>query len=270
MSRQASGVWALGDFDQIMRATTAQVGALLVEACGVHAGQRLLDVGAGTGNVALPAARAGAAVVASDITPELMAVGRAAAEAEGLRIDWIQADAQALPFEDGAFDVVTSSFGAIFAPDHRATASNLLRVLRPGGTLGMLNWTPESWPGQMFATLAQFMPPPPPGFEAPSMWGWEPHLRELLGARVAQLRTELRSVVIDHFKTPADIVLFYRANFGPLVAAYAALADAPERALALDEALLDFARRTNLAVTEDGTRYELEFLLVVAQTPASA
>ncbi|MDO8211279.1 class I SAM-dependent methyltransferase [Conexibacter sp. CPCC 206217] len=266
-----SGVWALGDFPKVARETIAGTGAILVEACGVHSGQRLLDVAAGAGNVALPAARAGAEVVASDITPELLAAGRALAAGEGLGVEWVEADAQALPFGADAFDVVTSAFGAIFAPDHRATAAELLRVCRPGGTIGLLNWTPEGWSGQFFARLAAFMPAPPPDFQSPALWGHEPHLRELLGDGIADLRVQRRMVVLDHFATPADLVLFYRENFGPVIAVCRALADDPQALTALDEALIDFARRTNLAAGRgEGARYELEYLLVVARTRQAA
>lgn len=264
----AARVWALGDFPRIARETISGTGDVLVAACDVRAGQRVLDVAAGSGNVALPAARAGARVIASDITPELLAAGRAAAEAEGLRLHWVEADAQALPFDDGAFDVVLSSFGAMFAPDHARTAAELARVCRPGGTIGLVSWTPDGWAGGFFATIGAFAPPPPAGAQPPVLWGIEAHVRELFGARVSALRSETRMVVIEHFDAPIDLVAYYRANFGPVIATYAALGDDPERVAALDAALLDFATRTNL--DPDGGRWELEYLLVVAQAASSA
>lgn len=264
----ARHVWALGDFPRIARETIAGTGDLLVAECGVSAGQRVLDVAAGSGNVALPAARAGARVIASDITPELLAAGRADAEAEGLSLHWIEADAQALPFDDDAFDVVLSSFGAMFAPDHARTAAELTRVCRPGGTIGMVNWTPQGWVGGFFATVGAFAPPPPPGAQPPALWGVEAHVRELFGARVSALRAEPRTLAIDHFDAPGELMAYYRANFGPVIAAYAALGDDPERVAALDAALLDYATQTNL--DPDGGRWELEFLLVVAQAAQAA
>lgn len=266
---EPSGVWALGDLARVVRETIGSTGAELTAACGVGRGQRVLDVGAGTGNVALPAARAGAQVVASDIVPELLAIGRAEAEQEGLRLQWVQGDAQALPFVDNAFDVVLSSFGAMFAPDQPQTAAELLRVCRPNGTLGLQSWTPEGWTGEFFATISSFLPPPPEEFRAPALWGSEPHLRELLGDGLADLRTERCTVVIDRFDEPQELVAYYRANFGPLIAAHRSLADDPDSAAALDEALLDFAQRSNSAsAKQGGTRYELEYLRAIAQVAA--
>src|SRR5687768_3795942 len=137
------GMWALGDYQRFAAATVWPLGPVLVDACGISAGQRVLDVAAGTGNVAIRAAKAGAMVVASDLTPENFGAGRRAAAAEGVELEWREADAEALPFDDGEFDVVTSCFGAMFAPDHHAAANELLRVCRPGGTIGMMNFTPE-------------------------------------------------------------------------------------------------------------------------------
>jgi ubiquinone/menaquinone biosynthesis C-methylase UbiE len=136
-------MWALGDYDRFARTTVWELGPVLVEACGIRRGQRVLDVAAGTGNVAIRAAMAGASVVASDLTPENFEAGRRATASAGLDLEWIEGDAESLPFADDAFDVVTSCFGAIFAPNHRAVADELLRVCRPGGTIGMINFAPE-------------------------------------------------------------------------------------------------------------------------------
>jgi ubiquinone/menaquinone biosynthesis C-methylase UbiE len=259
----ARDVWALGDFPRVARELVPSVGPALVEACGIHAGQRVLDVAAGAGAVAIPAVEAGATVTASDITPELLAAGRAEAAERGVELEWVEADAQALPFDDDAFDVVTSSFGAMFAPDHAATAAELLRVCRPGGTIGMANWTPDGWIGGFFLTIAQHVPVPPPA-TPPALWGHEPYVEQLFGDRVASLALERRRISIDGFEQPADLVAFYKANFGPVIVAYASVAGDPERLAALDAAFTAYAERTNLGTPGGPTRYELEYLQVLA------
>ena len=152
-------MWALGDYHRFATATVWGLGPVLVDACGVSAGQRVLDVAAGTGNVAIRAAQAGASVVASDVTPENFDAGRRAAREAGVDLEWVEGNAEALPFGDGEFDVVTSCFGAMFAPDHQATASELLRVCRPGGVIGMINFTPEGAGGDFFRVLGSYAPP---------------------------------------------------------------------------------------------------------------
>src|SRR5919106_3752557 len=155
------GMWALGDYNRYTRELDIQqIGRDLVDACGVGAGQRVLDVAAGTGNVAIRAAEAGADVIASDITVENMEAGEREASERGIELEWIEGDAQALPFGDGEFDVVASSAGAMFAPDHQAVADELLRVCRPGGKIGMANFVPESLIGDVFKVTGGYVPPP--------------------------------------------------------------------------------------------------------------
>jgi ubiquinone/menaquinone biosynthesis C-methylase UbiE len=263
MTTQATtGPWALGDYPRLAREVLAGLGASLVTACGVRPGQRVLDVAAGSGAAAIPAARAGAEVVATDLTPELLAAGRAEAEQEGLRLEWQQADAQDLPFADGEFDVVLSCIGAVFAADHRRTAGELVRVCRPGGTLGMVNWTPEGSIGEFFRVLGSHAPPPPG--DSPLRWGDEEHVRELFGDRVASLRLEHRAHAVRCFGSPEEYRDYYAAHFGPVIAAFAAVADDAERTAALDRDFLQFAARTNRSAPGCPPSWAYEYLLVIA------
>jgi ubiquinone/menaquinone biosynthesis C-methylase UbiE len=248
-------MWGLGDYHTFAQEMVWGFGPELVDACGIGPGQRVLDVAAGTGNVALRAAEAEADVVALDITPENLAAGRAEADRRGLSIEWVEGDAQALPFADAAFDVVTSSAGAIFAPDHEATARELLRVCRPGGTIGMINFTPEGLASEFFALFGGPTPPPP------VLWGSEAYVRDLFGDRVADLDTERRMLVERHPGGPEGYVDFYKRTFGPVIAAY----EAAEDPAALDRRFLDYARRANRGSPAE---YHYEYLLVTASVRA--
>ncbi len=258
-------MWATGDFPRVARETINDVGPTLVAAAGVRAGQRVLDVAAGSGATSIPAALAGADVVASDLTPELLAAGRDAAREAGVELEWIEADAEALPFADASFDVVLSSFGAMFAPRHQVVADELMRVARPGGTIAMANWTPEGWVGQFFLTMLPFMPPPPPGALPPPAWGVEDHVRSLFGDGVSELTFTRQIQTVDRFATPEALIDYYRENFGPTIMAYKSLADDAQQTAALDAALMDFAVRMNLAAPEERARYEFEYAVVVAR-----
>ena len=257
-------MWALGDYHRFATETVWGLGPELVEACGIAAGQRVLDVAAGSGNAAIRAAQAGASVVASDLTPENFDAGRREARARGVELEWVEADAEALPFGDGEFDVVTSSLGAIFAPDHRAVADELLRVCRPGGTIGMINFTSEGLAAEFFALFAPYAPPPPPGAVPPVMWGSEDHVRELFGDRVASLEMTRREYT-ERAGSPRRYREFFKQTFGPAVAIYASLADQPDRAAALDRDFLDFATRSNRGVPGGEAEYRYEYLLVMAK-----
>jgi ubiquinone/menaquinone biosynthesis C-methylase UbiE len=262
---QERRMWASGDFPKVSRETVAPVGPELVQAAGVRTGDKVLDVGAGSGNTAIPAALAGGDVVASDLTPELLAAGRSAAVAAGVALEWVEADAEALPFAAGRFDVVTSSFGVMFAPHHQVAADELVRVTRPGGTIALATWTPEGWTGEFFAVMSGFRPPPPADEQPPMLWGVEDHVRGLFGDAVEDFRFEPRTLVVDHFDTPEALVSFYQQNFGPTIAAYAAVGDDAERRDALDAALLDLATRTNRAGPGERARWDFEWALITAR-----
>ncbi len=257
-------VWALGDYHRFAKETVWERGAELVEACEISAGQRVLDVGAGTGTTAIRAAEAGARVVASDLTPENFEAGRREARARGVELEWVEADVEALPFAECDFDIVTSSFGAIFAPDHQAAADEMLRVCRPGGTIGMLNYTPEGLFSDFFGALAPYAPPPPPGALSPALWGSEEHVRELFAERVGSLELTRREYA-ERAASPRDYVELFKQTFGPVIAIYQGLADEPERSAALDRDFLEFANRANSGPSEGAAEYRYEYLLVIAR-----
>ncbi len=258
--------WALGDYHGFATETVWELGPVLVEACGISAGQRVLDVAAGTGNTAIRAAEAGATVVASDLTPENFDAGRSEARRCGVELDWIEADAEALPFGDGEFDVVTSSFGAIFAPNHQTVADELVRVCRPGGRIGMLNFTPEGLSSDFFGVLAPYGPPP--SGSPPPLWGNEEHVRELFGERVESLELTRREYV-ERADSPRGYCELFKETFGPVVGLYASLADQPDRLAALDRDFLEFATRSQRGAPEGPAEYTYEYLLVVARKRAA-
>jgi ubiquinone/menaquinone biosynthesis C-methylase UbiE len=255
-------MWALGDYHTFSKTLMWELGPVLVEACGIGPGQRVLDVAAGTGNVAIRAAQAGADVVASDLTPENFDAGRREARAAGVELDWVEADAEALPFGDGEFDVVTSMFGAMFASDQQAVADELVRVCRAGGTIGMANFTPEGLGAEFFGVLAPYMPPPPPGWAPPVLWGSEQHVRKLFGDRVDSLDLARREYVERVPGGPQKYRDFFKETFGPVVALYQGLE--PERRAALDRDFTEFATRANSGRL-DAAEYVYEYLLVVAR-----
>jgi len=262
----ARAMWALGDYHRFAKQTVWDVGPVLVSACGIGAGERVLDVAAGSGNVALRAAEAGAEVVASDLTPENLDAGRREARTLGLELEWVEADAEALPFESGTFDVVTSSFGAMFAPDHQRVADELVRVCKPGGTIGMANFVPDGVAGEFFEIFGRHAPPPPAGALLPVLWGDGAHVRDLFGDRADSLELTRTSYVERSPGDAGDYVAFFAETFGPLVALRELLASEPERLAALDRDFRDFAERANSAADGDPAEYEYEYLLVVART----
>lgn len=217
-------VWAAGDWDE-MSPYIAEVGPRLLDGLPVEAETRLLDVGTGSGGtVAIPAAQRGAHVTGADITDAWFPAARRRAAAAGVDVEWVVGDASELPFADAAFDVVTSTFGHMFAPDHGGAARELVRVCRPGGTIGLCCWTPEGTTGRMFARLGGHMPPPPEGFQPPPLWGSEDHVRGLLEPLGVALDLRREHVVLAFPSAEEQAELFER-SFGPMVTAKAALGD---------------------------------------------
>lgn len=256
-------MWALGDYAAIASEVIPHLGADLAEACGVRRGMRVLDVAAGPGNAAIPAALTGASVVASDLTPELLEAGRREAARRGADLEWRQADAEALPFADGEFDVVMSCLGVMFAPHHQASAGELVRVCRPGGTIGLISWTPQGFVGEMLAAMKPYLAPPPPGAQPPPLWGQEEHVSALLGDRVTDLTMRRQTIQVDCFATPEEFRDRFKTCYGPTVAAYRGIAEDAERVAALDQALDDLARRHDRGTTS--TVMDWEYLLLTAR-----
>jgi SAM-dependent methyltransferase len=256
-------MWALGDYAAVASDVIPDLGAVLVEACRVKPGDRVLDVAAGPGNAAIPAALAGARVVACDLTPELLESGRQQAAHRSAMLEWWQADAEALPFADGEFDTVLSCVGVMFAPNHQASAGEMARVCRPGGTIGLINWTPEGFVGQMFTTMKPYTPPPPPGAQPPPLWGRAGHVHALLGHQVTDITISRQTVTVDCFASPAAFRDYFKANYGPTIAAYRGIAENPERVAALDRDLTALAERHDRG--SGSTVMDWEYLLITAR-----
>ena len=254
-------MWASGDYASMVETFLLPLGPRLVEASGIGAGMRVLDVAAGTGNASLPAAEAGASVTASDLTPELLEAGRARAEAASLDLDWVEADAEHLPFEDESFDVVMSSIGAMFAPHHQEVADELVRVCRKGGTIGLLSWTPEGMIGGLFRTIGPFAPPPPPGAQPPPLWGSEEHVQALFGDSVEFAALKRDVLEVTAFERPHEYGEHFKQRYGPTIAARAN-AQRNGREGELDDALDAFCDEWNLG-TADRARFEMQYLLAV-------
>jgi ubiquinone/menaquinone biosynthesis C-methylase UbiE len=251
-------IWALGDYHKFATASIWRFGAELVAACHISAGQRVLDVAAGTGNVAIRAAEAGAQVVASDLTPENFEAGRREARARGVELDWVEADAEALPFGDGEFDVVTSAFGAIFAPRHQTVADELLRVCKPGGTIGLITLVPSGIAVDLLGIVERYSPSAGVASISPLQWGREEYVREMFGDRVESLEVRRERFAVNHFTDPAEFRDFFKANHPLGVALYRELADEPARVAALDRELVEAATRARHG-------YDSAVLLVVAR-----
>jgi SAM-dependent methyltransferase len=251
-------MWASGDYPSMVETFLTPLGPRLVAACGIEAGDRVLDVG----NAAIEAAKTGATVVASDLTPELFEAGRARAEAAGVELEWVEADAEALPFEDESFDVVISSIGVMFAPYHQAAADELVRVCKAGGRIALLSWTPEGMIGALFKTMKPFAPAPPPGAESPPLWGSEDHLGELFGERVELELVERDELEVTAFERPDDYGEHFKQRYGPTIVARAN-AEREGRAEDFDRALSEFCNEWDCG--EGSARFEMEYLLAVGR-----
>ena len=218
LRQRARTTWAAGDWDRVSRLVTP-VGAVVLDRAGVEAGHDVLDVGTGTGgNVAIPAALRGARVVGLDVTPELFDRARERAAEAGVDVEWVEGDAQDLPFEDARFDRVISTFGAMFAPDHARTAAELVRVCRTGGRITMTTWVNDGFAGEMFNLTGRFLPPPPEGVQPPPLWGVEAHVNEMFGAAGATPAIARESVDFA-FASVEDAANEYADDFGPFVVA---------------------------------------------------
>ena len=259
--KPAATMWALGDYHAFAKATVWQLGPVLVEACGVRSGHRVLDVAAGTGNVAIRAARAGASVVAADAEPAMFEAGRREAHEHGVEVEWVEADAQALPFADASFDIVTSAMGVMFALDHQRAADELVRVCRPGGTIGLITFAHGGATEAFFALVDRFAPPTDDAAQPPLLWGDERHVEALFGDRVSSLRFERREYVERAASAEAYAELFHR-HFGPFVAIRSRL-DAADAAT-FDRALADMATHENRGPAGGPAAYPYGYALIVA------
>jgi len=252
-------MWGTGDYAAI--GTRIQIiSETLCDAADLRSGSRVLDVAGGTGNTALAAARCGSRVVSLDYVPALLDRARTRAAAEGLDLELVEGDAQALPFPDASFDAVVSAVGVMFAPDQQRVADELLRVCRPGGTIALANWTPEGFIGGLLRTVGAHVPPPA-GVAPPPLWGSEDHVRGLLGGGVSALRARRRHYAF-RFDSAEQFVEFFRDNYGPTVVAFAALPPDGREALAADIAAL--ARRFDRLGGDGPVAIPAEYLEVVA------
>jgi ubiquinone/menaquinone biosynthesis C-methylase UbiE len=253
------GMWIAGDFGQI--AKSIEHGAVeFVDRLSLKPGMKVLDVATGTGNLAIPAAKTGADVTGIDIAPNLIEQAIERAKAEGVEAKFEVGDAEALPYEDDTFDVVVTMFGAMFAPRPDVTASELIRVTKPGGLIAMANWTPEGFAGQMFKTNAKHVPPPP-GMSSPVQWGNEDIVRERLSDGISDLKLTRRPIMFHYDFGPADVVEYFRTYFGPTQKSFEALDENGQAALRSD---LEELWTSKNQATDGKTDVESEYLEVLA------
>lgn len=253
-------VWALGDYALMAEEVMAPLGPALVKATNIRPGVRVLDVAAGSGNISLPAAATGATVVSTDLTPELLQRSRARAEARGLTIDYREANAHALPFGNGEFDVVMSAIGVQFATDQQRAAAELVRVCRPGGTIGLISWTPEGFFGRMLATIRPYRPslshPVPPA----ALWGRPGYVAALLGSQIGEITSTRGMLAVNRFDNAEAVHAYFKQHYGPTIEAYANIGHNRVLTAELDAQLVELAQQH----LSDGTM-GWEYLLVTAK-----
>jgi SAM-dependent methyltransferase len=235
MKARQHGAWSSGDY-AVVGTTLQIVGEELCEALDLRSGQKVLDVAAGNGNVTLAAARRWCEVTSTDYVPALLVRGKVRAEADGMKITFKEADAEALPFADGSFDVVVSTFGVMFTPNQDRAAAELARVCKRGGKIGLANWTPEGFIGQVFKTLGKYLPPPA-GARSPALWGTEARLKEMFGASSSAIRAERRHFVF-RYRSPEHFLDIFKSYYGPMLKAFAALDEANQQRLHQDLMML--------------------------------
>jgi ubiquinone/menaquinone biosynthesis C-methylase UbiE len=246
LKARQQGAWSSGDY-AIVGTTLQIVGEQLCESLDLRSGQKVLDVAAGNGNVSLAAARRWCDVVSMDYVPSLLERGRLRAEAEGFSIKFKEADAEALSLPDASFDVVVSTFGVMFTPNQDKAAAELLRVCKSGGKIGLANWTPEGFIGQLFKTLGKYLPPPA-GAKSPALWGTEARIKEMFGLSAASIKAERRNFNF-RYRSPEHFLDIFKNYYGPMLKAFAALDAANQQGLRND--LLALIARMNRA--DDGT-----------------
>ncbi len=236
-------MWALGDYARMAEEVMAPLGPVLVRASGIGPGDRVLDVAAGSGNLSIPAAEAGATVVSTDLTPELLQRSRKRAEKQGVSLQWREADAEALPFGNDEFDAVISSIGVMFAPNHQRAADELVRVCRPGGTIGVISWTPDGFFGRMLTAIRPYRPTMLPGIPPAALWGRGSYVWRLLGNRVSECETQQRTLRVDRFGSPEACHEYFKNHYGPTINAYRNIAGNNALVTALDAELVELARQ---------------------------
>jgi ubiquinone/menaquinone biosynthesis C-methylase UbiE len=261
--RTARDVWTSGNYVEVADRLIRGFGPTLVHALKIHDGQKVLDVACGAGNVAIPAAFTGADVTGIDITPVLLERGETVATAAGVDVTWVEGDAEALPFADASFDVVTSAVGVMFCASHQKAADELVRVCRPGGDIGLISWTPEGLIGSLFGVIKPFAPAPPPGTKPGTLWGTEEYVSELLGDSVDELHSERRRILFEGL-TPDSFVDLMKNSYGPVLRVFGRLADDPARTAELDAALRRFVRDFDLG-GPGNPRLEAEYQLTLAR-----